>query len=90
MPGSREADFFVEIMHFHYVTYMAPSQHKNPCPGVMNGRPFLGHHCTMPQSREKDLSRNTSILHFYHKITFHEIHNFCLTGATFQIWLRLA
>ena len=22
-----------EIMHFHYMTYMATPQHKNPCPG---------------------------------------------------------
>ena len=26
---------FKEIMHFHYMTYMATPQHKNPCPGVM-------------------------------------------------------
>ena len=30
-----------------YMTYMAPPQHKNPCPGgheIYNfGRPFLGH-----------------------------------------------
>ena len=34
-------------MHFHYMTYMATSQHKNPCLGgheINNlGRPFLGH-----------------------------------------------
>ena len=26
---------FKAIMHFHYMTYMATPQHKNPCPGVM-------------------------------------------------------
>ena len=39
---------FKEIMHFHYMTYMATPWHKNPCPGgheIYNfGRPFLGHH----------------------------------------------
>ena len=30
MTGSREEDF-KEKMHFHYVTYMATPQHKNPC-----------------------------------------------------------
>ena len=24
-----------EIMHFHYMTYISTSKHKNPCPGVM-------------------------------------------------------
>ena len=37
-----------EIMHFHYITYMATPQHKNTCPGgheIYNfGRHFLGHH----------------------------------------------
>ena len=35
-------------MHFHYMTYMATPQHKNPCPGgdeiYKFGRPFLGYH----------------------------------------------
>ena len=31
-------------MHFHYMTYKAMPQHKNPCPGAMefNKRP-MGH-----------------------------------------------
>ena len=44
MPGSREED----LMHFHYITYMATPHHKNPCPGghvIYNvGTPFLDHH----------------------------------------------
>ena len=43
-----EKKIFKEIMHFHYMTYMATPQHKNPCPGgheIYNfGRPFLCHH----------------------------------------------
>ena len=39
---------FKEMMHFHYMTYMATPYHKNICPGgheMYNfGRPFLGHH----------------------------------------------
>ena len=39
---------FTEIMYFHYVTYMATPQRKNPCPGgheIYNfGRPFLSNH----------------------------------------------
>ena len=35
-------------MHFHYTTYMATPEHKNPCPRgheIYNfGRPFLGYH----------------------------------------------
>ena len=27
---------FKEIMHFHYLTYMAMTYQKNPCAGVMN------------------------------------------------------
>ena len=27
-----EKKIFKEVMHFHYMTYMATSQHKNPCP----------------------------------------------------------
>ena len=33
MPGSRQ-EFFKEIMHFHYMTYMAMPQHKILCPRV--------------------------------------------------------
>ena len=32
MHGSREK-IFIELMHFHYMTYMTTPQHKNPCPG---------------------------------------------------------
>ena len=43
MHGSENDDFFEEIMHFHYMTFMA-----TPCPGgqeIYNfGRPILGHH----------------------------------------------
>ena len=43
-----EKKIFEEITDFHYMTYMATLQHKNPCPGgheIYNlGRPFLGHH----------------------------------------------
>ena len=53
----------------------------------------------MPLSREEDLQRNLSILHFLTKIYLplglggHEIYNFYSpypTDATYQIWLRLA
>ena len=45
----EEKKIFKEIMHFHYITYMAKPQDKNPCPGGHGaynfGRPpFLGHH----------------------------------------------
>ena len=37
-----------EIIHFHYMTYMAMPQHKTPWSGVQEiynfGRPFLGHY----------------------------------------------
>ena len=37
-----------EIMHLHYVTYIAMPLHQNSCPGghkIKNfGRPFFGHH----------------------------------------------
>ena len=43
-----EKKIFKEIMHFHYMTYMATPKHKNPCPRgheIYNfGRPFLGYH----------------------------------------------
>ena len=46
--GEQRKRYFKEIMHFHYMTYMATPQHKNPDPGgheIYNfGRPFLGHH----------------------------------------------
>ena len=32
---SVEKKIFKEVMHFHYMTYMATPQHKNPCPEVM-------------------------------------------------------
>ena len=39
---------FKHIMYFHYMTYLATSQYKNPCPGGHEsknfGRPFLGYH----------------------------------------------
>ena len=43
-----EKKIFKEIMHFHYMTYMATPYNKNPCPGgheIYNfGGPFLCHH----------------------------------------------
>ena len=69
MLESREEDFFfLEMMHFHNMTYMATSQHKNHNPGDHEiyhfGRPFLGDHYfilfsfqfvwIMPRSRELD------------------------------------
>ena len=43
-----EKKIFKEIIHFHYMTYMAMPLHKNPCPRsnkIYNfDRPFLGHH----------------------------------------------
>ena len=43
-----EKTIFEEIMYFHYLTYMATPQRKNPCRGgheIYNfGRPFLGHY----------------------------------------------
>ena len=70
-----EKKIFKEIMHFHYVTYMATPQHKNPCPGgheIYNfGGPFLGHHYYILGLSDQCLGgekkiflRNTSILHF--------------------------
>ena len=42
-----EKKILKEIMHFHYMTYMASLLHKNPCLGgheIYNfGRPFLCH-----------------------------------------------
>ena len=47
MPGSREENF-LRKMHFHFMTYMATPQQKNPCPGdyeIYNfGRPLLFNH----------------------------------------------
>ena len=48
MPGNIE-EKFKEIMHFHYMTYMAATpEHKNPCPRAHEmynfGRVFLVHH----------------------------------------------
>ena len=44
-----EKKIFKEIMHFHYMNYMATPQHKKPYPRgheIYNfGRPFLVHHC---------------------------------------------
>ena len=44
-----EKKIFKGIMYFQYMTYMATSEHKSPCPvchEIYNfGRPFLGHHC---------------------------------------------
>ena len=44
-----EKKILKEIMHFHYITYMATLYHKNPCPWgheIYNlGWPLLGHHC---------------------------------------------
>ena len=36
---------FKEILHFHYMTYMATPKHTNPCLGGHEnfGRPFLSH-----------------------------------------------
>ena len=43
-----EKKIFKEILHFHYMTYMAMPLHKNPCPRgheIYNyDRPFLSHH----------------------------------------------
>ena len=40
--------FLIEIMHFHYITFMTTPLHKNPCPEgheIYNfGRHFFGHH----------------------------------------------
>ena len=84
-----EKEIFKELMHFHYMTYMATPKHKNPCPGSHEiykfGRPFLGqHYYTLslygPRTgAEKNFLWNTSIFHFLPKITFpwgggHEIY----------------
>ena len=43
-----ETKIFKEIMHFHYITYIATPLHKSPCPRgheLYNfSRPFLGHY----------------------------------------------
>ena len=74
-----EKKIFEEIMHFHYMTYMATPQHKNPCPEGHEfynlGRPFPGHHyyilslvCLKYASEQKSrFLRNTSILQFLPK-----------------------
>mgnify|MGYP003692425057 CR=1 FL=1 len=59
-----EKKIFKEMMHFHYMTYMATPYYKNPCPEgheIYNfGRPFLGNHyyilslSDMHGSREED------------------------------------
>ena len=89
-----------EMMHFHYMTYIAIPQRKNPCPGgneIYNlGRPFLGHHNHTCPWVEKKIFKE--IHQFYSKITApfaggHEIYNFFSpypTDATFQIWSILA
>ena len=43
-----EKEIFKELMHFHYMTYMAKPKQKSPCPGSHEmykfGRPFLIQH----------------------------------------------
>ena len=84
MPGSREEDFLIEITHFHYMTYMAIDSSFviiAPCPRV-----------------EKKICKEIPVHKFYTfttklpslELEGLEIYNFCLTGATYQIWLRLA
>ena len=63
-----------EILHFHYMTYMAMTQHKNPCSGGLEicnfGRPFLGHHyyilnlSDLCQRVEKEIFKE--IMHFHY------------------------
>ena len=44
----EEKKNFKGIMQFHFKTYIAMPEHKNPCPTGLEmynfGRPFLGHH----------------------------------------------
>ena len=71
MSGSREEDL-KKLMQFHYMTYTATPQHKNPCPGcheVYNfGRPFLAPHyhilglSDLCQEVEKEIFKE--IMHF--------------------------
>ena len=54
-----ENKIFKKVLHFHCMTYMVNSQHKNPCPGgheIDNFvRPFLGHHYNTLSSSESCL-----------------------------------
>ena len=44
MPVNREEDF-KELIHFHYMTYMANPTTRTSAPVVMRfGRHFLGYH----------------------------------------------
>ena len=85
----RLKKIFTEMMHFYYMTYMAKSLHKNPCPRgheISNfGRMLLGHHnyklVCLIHAREQS-KRNTSILHFlpqkhlHSRWGIHEIYKF--------------
>ena len=67
------------ILHFNCMTYLAKTQHKNPCPGGHNfffyfGRPFLGH--------------NYSIIILFEpcpSIKFQEIHQFYTFYSVTQV-----
>ena len=100
----EEKKIFKEIMHFHYMIYMATPQHKNPCPKgheIYNlGKPFLGHHCyALIVNHAWEQSRFTSIFHFLPQNSLSlgrevmiEICNFqspYRNNATHQIWSRL-
>ena len=75
MPRSKEEDFYTEIMHLHFMTYMATPKRKKPCPGgheIYNfGRPFLGCHyyiLTLPdicKGVEKKVFNAFSLYDFY-------------------------
>ena len=84
-------------MHFHYMTYMATPQHKNPCPGgheIYNfGRPFLGHHYYVRSLSDLCLGVKKrifkGIMHF-HYMTYMatpQPKNPCPRGLKFTIWV---
>ena len=75
-----EKMIFIGQIYFHYTTYMATPQRKNPCPWgheINNfGRPFLGHHYYILSMSDLCLGVEKKIfqeihqfLNFYPKIT---------------------
>ena len=65
-------------MHFHFMTYMARSQHKNPCPvghEIYNfDRPFFGHHyyryilslSDLCMGIEQKIFKEVPVIHFHY------------------------
>ena len=70
MAGSRVEVFLKEIVHFHYMTYIATPLHKNPCPRVIKFLIFVDPTCILSLSVtrlgvEKKIFEE--IMHFHYK-----------------------